>query len=301
MKNGRVALVVALVATVALARSAAADTGVLDTILDEGLHASQTWYPAASSYARSFYAPLLALDLALMGITWLLASMRREWGLGEAVGELCRRVMLVGLVAAGLTLYPLFVSSIFSTFQKMGATISGTDAVSPSLILDRGILLASAILGAGISSGWAILGIGSLFSVGAALIILLAFALVAARLLEVLLKGYIIVGAGIIFLPFGANRIFAGLAENSVLLVFRTAIQVFILQILVGLGEQFTYSWIDFLDHYDPNQGLAPLLQVCGGAIAFAWITLSLPNEIASVLTSSSSFFGWRDAMRSSR
>ena len=120
--------------------------------------------------------------------------------------------MLVGLVAAGLTLYPLLVSSIFSTFQKMGASISGTDAVSPSLILDRGILLASAILGAGITSGWAILGIGSLFSVGAALVILLAFALVAARLLEVLLKGYILVGAGIVVgvgavSAFGTNRL----------------------------------------------------------------------------------------------
>jgi type IV secretion system protein TrbL len=124
----------------------------------------------------------------------------------------------------------------------------------------------------------------------AAFVVALAYTAIAAQLVLVLVESYIVLGSGVLFLGFAAFRGTAAFAENLIAYTFGVGIKVFLLYLIVRLGSQIAQGWIPLIRSSDFFGPVSPLLQVVGGAIIFAVLSIRVPNAVAARLSGGSSF-----------
>ncbi len=169
-------------------------------------------------------------------------------------------------------------------------------------MLDRGVYLCSLLLVSisqmGVLHGLAAFPASLLVGL-TALGILLCFALIAARLVEALVKSYLVMGGLYWFLGFAPFRLTAPLAENYLVTCIRVGIQIFVQYLLVAVGQAITVQWILALQAYayEPDAGFRVPLTVLGGAIVYAWLVIKVPNELAYSLTAPTGFLKLREAL----
>jgi type IV secretion system protein TrbL len=130
----------------------------------------------------------------------------------------------------------------------------------------------------------------AVFGALAALIIALAYVVIAAQLVLVLIESYVVLGGGVLFLGFAAFRGTAAFAENLIAYTFGVGIKVFLLYLIVGLGSQIARSWIPLIQSSTFFGPQSPLLEVVGGAIIFAVLAVRVPHVVAYRLSGHASF-----------
>ncbi len=98
-----------------------------------------------------------------------------------------------------------WIPAVVSGFRQAGSTASGLPDLNPTGVFDQGLALANAILnaveGLGLLEGL----FPSLVAVFTALIVVVAFAIIAAQLLVALVESFIVIGAGILFIGFSGS------------------------------------------------------------------------------------------------
>ena len=285
-----------LVAPSAYAQS----SGILTDVVSQYESASQSWIEHSADITRNLFASLVALELAVTLVAGLLRYIGGTAGVGKLSAALLQKIAYIGLFWAFLSSFPLWIPKIILSFDQAGAAISGTLGLQPSLVLDRGVFLAALLMYAmqqlGLLSSLAAMPSAFLVYL-AALGILVCFALIAARLVEALVKSYLVMAGAIWFLGFAPFRLTAPLAENYLVTVVRVGVQIFVQYLLVAVGQAITQQWILAFEAYSPDQGFRLPLTVLGGAIVYAWLVIKVPSDLAYSLTAPSGFLRLREAL----
>jgi type IV secretion system protein TrbL len=285
-----------LVATAGYAQSSGILTGIVGTYEQ----ASHDWIEHSAEISRNLFAVLVALELAVTLVAGLLRFIGGSAGVGKLSSALLQKIIYIGLFWAFLTSFPLWIPKIILSFDQAGASISGTVGLQPSLVLDRGVFLCTLLL-------YSVARLGALNSLAAipssflvylsALGLLVCFALISARLVEALVKSYLIMAGAVWFLGFAPFRLTAPLAENYLVTVVRVGVQVFVQYLLIAVGQAVTVEWMTALTSYTPDQGFRLPLTILGGAIVYAWLVIKVPSELAYSLTAPSGFLRLREAL----
>lgn len=278
----------------------AQSSGILTDVVSQYESASQSWIEHSADITRNLFASLVALELAVTLVAGLLRYIGGSAGVGKLSAALLQKIAYIGLFWAFLSSFPLWIPKIILSFDQAGAAISGSLGLQPSLVLDRGVflmaLLAYTVQEVGLFNSLAAMPSAFLVCL-AAYGILVCFALIAARLVEALVKSYLVMAGAIWFLGFAPFRLTAPLAENYLVTVVRVGVQIFVQYLLVAVGQAITQQWILAFEAYSPDQGFRLPLTVLGGAIVYAWLVIKVPSDLAYSLTAPSGFLRLREAL----
>jgi type IV secretion system protein TrbL len=273
---------------------------ILSDIVAQYESASQTWIEQSAGITRSLFVSLVLLELAVTLVASLLRFIGGSAGVGKLSAALLQKIAYIGLFWAFISSFPLWVPKIVLSFDQAGATLAGTSGLQPSLVLGHGVFLCSLLLVSisqmGVLHGLAAFPSALLVSF-TALGILVCFALIAARLVEALVKSYLVMAGAAWFLGFAPFRFTAPLAENYLITCVRVGVQIFVQYLLVAVGQAVTVEWILALQSYSPDQGFSLPLSVLGGAIVYAWLVIKVPSELAYSLTAPTGFLRLREVL----
>jgi len=270
-------VLVVLVAAPAVAQSATQQP-VLDGIAAQYRDAARLWRPRLLPVAQQLFMVLAGIEFAVSGALW---ALRRD-SLDDIAAKFLLKFTLVAFLLALITSFTTWIPPIVNGFAAAGERAIGASAtVSPSGIIDIGRQTALTVLNT--------LDVGVLlknpamavFGAIAALIVALAYVVIAAQLVLVLIESYVVLGGGVLFLGFAAFRGTAGFADSLIAYTFGVGIKVFLLYLIVGLGTGIARSWIPLIQastFFGPD---SPLLEVVGGAVIFAILAIQIPNAIA--------------------
>jgi type IV secretion system protein TrbL len=272
------ALAVLLVAAGPVFAQAPGQEPVLDGIASQYRNAARLWRPRLIPVAQQLFMVLASLEFAVSGAIW---ALRRD-SLDDLAAKFLLKFTLVAFLLALITGFTTWIPAIVNGFAAAGERAIGASAtVSPSGIIDIGRQTALTVLNT--------LDVGVLlknpamavFGAIAALIVALAYVVIAAQLVLVLIESYVVLGGGVLFLGFAAFRGTAGFADSLIAYTFGVGIKVFLLYLIVGLGTGIARSWIPLIQastFFGPD---SPLLEVVGGAVIFAILAIQIPNAIA--------------------
>ena len=280
---------IALIALPALARETggSGQQPVLDGIADQYRDAARLWRPRLVPLAQRLFMVLASLEFAVSGAIW---ALRRD-SLDDIAAKFLLKFTLVGFLLALITSFAYWMPPIVNGFAAAGERAIGSSAtVSPSGIIDIGRETAFTVLDT--------LNVGvmlknpavAVFGALAALIIGLAYTVIAAQLVLVLIESYIVLGGGVLFLGFAAFRGTAAFAENLIGYTFGVGVKIFLLYLIVGLGSEIARSWIPLIQSSTFFGPASPLFEIVGGAIIFALLAIRVPAVVAHRLSGSASF-----------
>src|SRR3989441_6420628 len=196
-------VLVALVAAPAVAQSATQQP-VLDGIAAQYRDAARLWRPRLLPVAQQLFMVLAGIEFAVSGALW---ALRRD-SLDDIAAKFLLKFTLVAFLLALITSFTTWIPPIVNGFAAAGERAIGSSVtVSPSGIIDIGRQTALTVLNT--------LDVGvmlrnpamALFGALAALLHSLAYVVIAAQLVLVLIESYLVLGGGVLFLDRKSTRL----------------------------------------------------------------------------------------------
>jgi P-type conjugative transfer protein TrbL len=278
------------------AAAARADNS-LDTMLNTVQYASVGWLGQTVPAAQKIFAALLGLELVVTVFVWAYLYISGKLNAGGLLATSIQKIILLVFFSLTLSSFPVFLPKILSTFQDLGGQVAGIQGISPTSVLDQGILLASQVLFTANTAG--LLEIpAALTALVIGLALLVCFVLLAWNLTSVLIEAQILLGGGILFMGFASNRITIQLAENYIVSLFRLGIRSYLLYFMVAVGNQLVPIWSAELTNYLYSlDGFALLFRIAAEVLIFTLITIKLPARLATELTAPAGFLHLRQAL----
>jgi type IV secretion system protein TrbL len=276
-------IIIAVAVLQLLAAPAAYADGIFDTITSSYKSATDGWFSALQGYAQTLFWLLAAIELAWAGITWVLEKDH----MSTFTAALIKKIMAIGFFYALLLYANTWIPAIIKSFETAGQSAGKfpLSGITPSSVVDLGINTASVLLekiknlslwdsaGTIIIAGWS------------AIFIVFGFVVIAAQLMIALIESYIVIGAGVLFLGFGASRFTTDFAHKYVCYAFAIGVKLFILYLLLAIGTTQAETWGNLLAQADVTQSLNTLFAVLGGSLILAFLSFQIPNLAASMLS----------------
>jgi type IV secretion system protein TrbL len=270
------AIVVALIAVaVTPSLAQAPENNALSTIVEQYRTRSQGWEPVIQRYALSLFWLLATIQFVWTGIRVVIEGADIK-GIAAA---LVQRTLVVGLfylfLLNGTSWAGTIVDSMAQLANEANAANGVSTTIKPATILDIGLSLAGKIVG-----GMSMLSpVDSLSLFVAGTVIVVCFALIAAFMLAALCELYIVMNAGLIVLSFGATDWTSSYALNYFRHIFATALKLFVMQLVVGLGQGFVQDWSAGIEA-NTNQ----VFSMIGISIVFLALVKEVPSTAASLI-----------------
>jgi len=307
MKNLRSRVAIAgifvLLSSVA-AHAQTAPQSAPSNLLQQYAGAAAQWANVGFGYAKTLFGLLAAIEFA-----WLGAMLAIEGhDLQHWIAQIIKKMMTVMFFYAVLINYKIWVPAIIQSFQQVGQQASGiTVNLNPSDILYTGLqisgnMLAAAMPSAGTSAAAAVAslipGVGAALTAAGlipALIVLIgALAVFAAYLVIMIafimatIESYIVLGAGVIFLGFGASRWTVPYVERYLSLAVATGVRLMVMYMIIGLGQQLGAQWIQDAQNLTLSAaGCESIFGIVAGAVTFMAVSWSVPKMISGMLSGS--------------
>jgi type IV secretion system protein TrbL len=203
--------------------------------------------------------------------------------LQEFAGELVRRIFFIGLFFALLTdssaWAQAIINSLWQAAESANAAAGGSPTINPSSIFDIGLTLATRITDT-VSFFAPAESLGLIFS---GLVVMICFALIAAFMLLALVEMYIVINAGIILLGFGGSGWTSRFALKYVIYALSVGLKLFVLQLLIGLGESFIRDWVT---SFDENN--AQILVLVGASVVMLALVKIIPDLLQGLINGTS-------------
>src|SRR5208337_2684407 len=200
----------------------------------------------------------------------------------EWASELVNQILYIGFFAAllqnstGTNSWASVIVNSFRTAANQAVQASGgTSLIAPSDIFGIGLNMANKVLDQ--TSIWSP---GS--SVGLiifALVLLICFALIAAFLVLALVESYVVISAGVLFMGFGGSRWTKDYALKIIVYAMSVGAKLFILQLIIGLGQQI---FNQLIQNFQTNT--SDLLVAVGSAIVMLALTKIIPDMIQALI-----------------
>jgi len=239
---------------------------ILQTIVEKFYTKTNAWASVLTGAALSLFRFMIILDFCLLAIRLIL----KRPALEEVVVEAIKLLFFAGVMLAILKNYKTWSLQIIKGFQSIGGSLGYSPTViDPSHFLQSGVELANNVWEQAKfldPPSW-----GMLF---AGFILLACFALMAARIIQILCEFYIVMNAGIILLGFGGCGLFKDYAINFMRYAFSVAMKLFVLQLLVGLCFSFVTDM----------KSIPATLEGAGIMIGVAIVMFVLINTIPDII-----------------
>jgi len=253
-------------------------TTILNDIVRDYEAISTAWFGALGPIAHRVFWILVAIQLTWSAIWWVLD---REDGLG-VLSSLLRQVVAIGFFYALLLNGGTWIPAVIQGFSQAGATAAGITNLSPTGVFDQGLALANKILNATADLGLLDGFFASLIAGITALVVVIAFAIIAAQLLVVLVESFIVIGAGILFLGFAGSRWTKFFTERYLSYLASVGVKLFVLYLIMGVGMGIAARWMPVLERggFSP----IPFFYVMGGSLVFVFLTWHIPSVAGSMM-----------------
>lgn len=250
---------------------------ILNDIVRDYESISGSWFAALFPIAQAVFWTLVLIELVWSAIWW---AVDREDGLG-VVTALLRKVLSIGFFYA-LLINNDWIRAVIHGFSLAGATAAGLPSLSPSKVFDQGLALATQIFNAPNELGLLESIFPSLVAALCAVIVIVAYAIIAAQLLVALVESYIVIGGGILLLGFSGSRWTKFFSERYLSYVASVGVKLFVLYLIMGVGMTIAARWVRLLGEggFSP----IPLLHVTGGALVFLFLTWHIPSVAAAMM-----------------
>ncbi len=226
-----------------------------------------------------------------LGLFWLLVAIDFSWGAIKLALEksefdsfwafMVTKIMTIGFFLALIQFGSGWSATIIDSMRQVAGAAGGSTTVNPSEILDQGLYVAvtliersTGILQPGDTIIAGLLGIG----------ILAIYALIAAELIFVLVSMWIILYAGIIMLGFGGSQWTRDYAINYYKTVLAIATKLFVIQLLVGIGQAIVSNWANQLSE---NPQFAEMFVIAGGVLVLYILVKNIGGLVESLITGS--------------
>jgi type IV secretion system protein TrbL len=250
---------------------------VLDGMLSGYKSASSSWLGKIEPIARSLFWKLAAIEFAWSTIVWALQQDQMQ----SFVASVVKKLIGIGFFYALLLNASSWMPAIVDGFTEAGKQASGVGSLTPSLVFDRGIDVANAVL-----SGVGVLGvlknpIVSIVAGWAAIFIVIAFIIIAGQLLVTLIESYIVITAGVLFLGFGGSRWTTDLAQKYISYAVATGVKLFMIYLIIGVALAQSATWAALL----ATASFTNIFVVLGASVLLAFLAFQIPNMAASMLS----------------
>lgn len=242
------------------------NVGVLNKAHDKFEAAAAAWQTVM--IARATWLFWL---LALLSMVWTFGTMAlRKADIGEFFSEFVRFTLFTGFFWWLLLNGPNFAIDIMKSLRAIGAQASGLpNDLGPSSIVDVGFDIFYKVIDQ--ATVWK--PMDSLFGMLLGVAILIAFALVGANMLLLLISGYIFAYAGIFILGFGGSKWTSEMAVGYYKSVLNIGLQLMTMVLIIGIGRSF-------LDEYYASMSAGIQLKEMGVMAVVAAVLLFLVAKI---------------------
>jgi P-type conjugative transfer protein TrbL len=255
---------------------ALADAGVIQELQNKFRIQTQAWFAPIQDIATR-----LLIGLATISWAWSAAQLvLKNADFQEFITELVRLVMFVGFFLALILNADIWSEALIEGFMWAGNQTAGAGInreIHPAGILERGLMVAGLIIEAGGAIGFIVYGIF-------ALVALILYAIIAAYALMVMGELYIVTAAGIILLGFGGSQWTADYAKRYITYCVSVGVKLYVLFLIVGLGEQLIYNWA--LEQEKSQASV--VLSIIGALMILVLLVYHLPSVIQSVINGAS-------------
>ncbi len=301
MKHRRSSLPSILLAAVALlvvVEPSAHAAGQLNEVVRAFSEASEHVLWRAQVQGQVAFKLLAGLEVLMMLYGFALLFLSGKLTAGGLLAATIKKAILLGLGLLALNFYPIGVPLILKTFTQAGSVNVGLPGMTPTALLGQGIYLCGRLLYTTNNAGFVFAGPVTFLCWAAGTTIFVCFVLLAYRVVATLAESFVLLGGGIFFLGFWANRVTAALAENYIVAVIRLGITTYFLYLMVAIANALLPLWTDALSApVNSADGLLPMMTTLGEVVIFTMIATRMPPRIAYDLTAPSSFLGLRSAM----
>lgn len=284
----RVGLCLVVLSLLFVSHPAHADTKIMDDIAQQYKSASGGWMAVTLGFANRLFMLLATIELAWSFAVW--AIEKKEFD--SFIATLFKKIMWVGTFYALLLNGPLWIPAIIDSFVDAGAAAGGTAGLSPTEVFNTGMGNAATMVGG--MSALDILKDPMMMIFGglSAIVMVLAFSVMAAQLLIALVEGYIAVSAGMLFLGFGGSRWTTDFVQKFIGYAVATGVKLFMLYLIVGIGNTQAATWAAALTAALGGPGgekFNVIMTVMGGSVLLMYMAVQIPAMAASMLAGSPS------------
>ncbi|MEZ5784552.1 MAG: P-type conjugative transfer protein TrbL [Rhizobiaceae bacterium] len=232
---------------IAAAPALAQQGSVLTTLENQVVTAARGWETTIMNAARSLFWILAGIEISIAAV-WLAINAA---SLDTWFAELVRRIMFIGLFAFILDQGPSLAKAVVDSLFQIGA---GGGSASPANIFDAGIRVASKMSEQAKFGLWEdnALAIAAVFAM---IVVVVAFSLVAAIFVAVMVEMYVGLLAGMIMLGLGGSSYTKDFAIRYLVYAFSVGMKLMALvmiakigsDILIGLAEAPTATSDQFI------------------------------------------------------
>lgn len=276
---------------------ASAATSNVDSILTTFSNASSGWASKSIQYGEDIFGLLAAIEFAW---TWVLYVLEKGGGEDDPIPILIRKIMSIGFFYWILISGPTLLGKLIDGFVYLGNNIGGlgantttvsiggasTQILDPGWIFNQGLVIATALDNAAMkqTSMWhPLTSMLICIVVGLSmLIVIAAFAMIAAQLLITLIEAFIVVGAGLVFLGFGGSRWTLPFMEKYVGYSISIGIKLFMLYLIVAFGSTLSQEWVTTANAVGSN--LESYFGVALDAVIYLFIAWKVPDFASSLM-----------------
>lgn len=252
----------------------ATQTGVLDQVIQEFVSRAAAWQGVIMASATWLF-----WTLGTISFTWTMGMLAlRKADIGDFFSEFIRFTLFFGFFYWLLQNGPYFAETIINSLRQIGDNAAGTAGLSPSGVVDIGFMIWKQAISN--LSGWSPVDslVGLVLSAG----IMLALATIAVNMLLLLISGWILMYAGIFFLGFGGSRWTSDMAINYFKTVLGLAVQLLVMILLVGVGNNLLTSFYAKMNKATLNfEELGVMLVFC---LALLTLTGQVPKMVAGII-----------------
>ncbi|MDM9621884.1 P-type conjugative transfer protein TrbL [Rhizobium sp. AC44/96] len=269
----------ALTAIVAVAaRPALAQEGsILTSLQTQITNTAKGWEETVMDAAKSLFWILATIEIGIAAV-WLAlqAASLESW-----FSELVRRIMFVGFFAFVLTTGPAFAKSVVDSLFEIGA---GGGTASPADVFNAGLAVATKMsekVKFGLFEDNA-LAISAAFAM---VVTVIAFSLVAAIFVSVMVEMYLGLLAGMIMLGLGGSSFTKDFAIRYLVYAFSVGMKLMALVMISRIGSEVL---IGLANQPDIGEQFQTALAIAGIAVVVFIIAMYVPNIIQGVVQGAS-------------
>jgi type IV secretion system protein TrbL len=273
----RVALLLVILPVVIAQPALAQEGSVLTSLQTQITSAAKGWETTVMDAAKSLFWILATIEIGIAAV-WLAlqAASLDSW-----FAELVRRILFVGFFAFVLTQGPTFAKAVVDSLFQIGA---GGGTASPADVFNAGLTVAtkmSAKVQFGLFEDNA-LAISAAFAM---VVTVIAFSLVAAIFVSVMVEMYLGLLAGMIMLGLGGSSFTKDFAVRYLVYAFSVGMKLMALVMISRIGSEVLIGLAN-----EPNIGdqFQTALAIAGIAVVVFIIAMYVPNIIQGVVQGAS-------------
>ncbi|MEF3129366.1 P-type conjugative transfer protein TrbL (plasmid) [Rhizobium leguminosarum] len=277
LRQLQAAMLLAAFAAVAAQPALAQEGSVLTSLQSQITTAAKGWETTVMDAARSLFWILATIEIGIAAV-WLAIQ---SASLDSWFAELVRRILFVGFFAFVLAQGPTFAKAVVDSLFQIGA---GGGTASPADVFNAGLAVATKMsekVQFGLFEDNA-LAISAAFAM---VVTVIAFSLVAAIFVSVMVEMYIGLLAGMIMLGLGGSSFTKDFAIRYLVYAFSVGMKLMALVMISRIGSEVL---IGLANQPDIGDQFQTALAIAGIAVVVFIIAMYVPNIMQGVVQGAS-------------